>query len=206
MGAPGWPLIAYEGRVGIRPLRMRDAAAWSDLRIRSEEWLSRWDGRPPNGPEQSWAERNSPAAYGVALRTYRREAKAGRCLPFAVTLDGELVGQVTIANIVRGALQGGTIGYWVGPDTAGQGVIPTALALLVDHCFGPVGLHRVEAGIRPENEPSLRVVRKLGFREEGCAERLLWIDGGWRDHLLFALTPEDVPEGLLTRWRAAQKG
>jgi ribosomal-protein-alanine N-acetyltransferase len=205
MGVPGWPATAYEGRVGIRPLRMRDAAAWSDLRTRNEDWLTRWDGRPPHGPEQSWVERNSPTSYGVALRTYRHEAKAGRCLPFAVTLDGDLVGQVTVANIVRGALQGGSVGYWVSQHVAGQGVMPTALALVVDHCFSAAGLHRIEAGIRPENHPSLRVVRKLGFREEGLAERLLWIDGAWRDHLLFSLTTEDVPDGLLARWRALQQ-
>ena len=205
MGVPGWPATAYEGRVGIRPLRMRDAAAWSDLRTRNEAWLAPWDGRPPHGPEQSWGERHSPTSYGVALRTYRHEAQAGRCLPFGVTLDGELVGQVTVANIVRGALQGGSVGYWVSQHVAGQGVMPTALALVVDHCFTAGDLHRIEAGIRPENQPSLRVVRKLGFREEGLAERFLWIDGAWRDHLLFSLTTEDVPDGLLARWRALQQ-
>jgi [ribosomal protein S5]-alanine N-acetyltransferase len=205
MGAPGWPATLYEGRVGVRPLRVRDAATWSDLRLRNEAWLAPWDGRPPNAPEQSWAERSSPTAYGIALRTYRREAKAGRCLPFGVTLDGDLVGQVTVANVIRGALQGATVGYWVSEHVAGQGVLPTALALVVDHCFAEAGLHRIEAGVRPENVPSLRVVRKLGFREEGRSERFLWIDGGWRDHLIFALTSEDVPEGLLARWRALQK-
>jgi [ribosomal protein S5]-alanine N-acetyltransferase len=205
MGSPGWPVTVYEGRVGLRPLRVRDAATWSDLRLRNESWLSPWDGRPPDAPEQTWAERSSATAYGVALRTYRREAKAGRCLPFGITLDGDLVGQLTIANVVRGALQGATVGYWVSQHVAGQGVVPTALALAVDHCFAEAGLHRIEAGVRPENAPSLRVVRKLGFREEGCSRRFLWIDGDWRDHLIFALTPEDVPEGLVARWRALQR-
>lgn len=203
MGAPGWPAQLEEGRVGVRPLRMRDAARWSELRMANEEWLSPWDGRPPSGPDLSWAERSTPTAFGVALRTYRRDAKAGKSLPFGVTFDGRLVGQVTVANVVRGAMQGATMGYWVAREVAGQGITPTAVALVVDHCFAEVGLHRVEVGIRPENEPSLRLARKLGFREEGRAERFLWIDGGWRDHVIFALTTEDLPDGLLSRWRSA---
>ncbi|SCD87046.1 ribosomal-protein-alanine N-acetyltransferase [Streptomyces sp. SolWspMP-sol7th] len=94
------------------------------------------------------------------------------------------------------------VGYWVDQDIAGRGVMPTAVALAVDHCFFRMGLHRIEVCIRPENGPSRRVVEKLGFREEGLRPRYLHIDGGWRDHLVFALTAEEVPHGLLTRWRS----
>ena len=83
---------------------------------------------------------------------------------------------------------------------AGRGIIPTAVALATDHCFATVGLHRVEVNIRPENAASLRVVEKLGFRPEGLRPRYLHIDGDWRDHLSFALTADEVPEGLLARW------
>jgi ribosomal-protein-alanine N-acetyltransferase len=205
MSAPGWPATLHEGRVGLRPLRTRDAGRWSELRISNESWLSPWEGRPPDSPESSWADRHNPIAYGIALRSWRREAKAGRCLPFGVTLDGDLVGQVTVMSIVRGAFQSAPLGYWVASEVAGQGVIPTAVALAVDHCFGEVGLHRVEVNIRPENTPSLRVVEKLGFRREALHEQYLHIDGAWRDHVSFALTAQDVPEGLVARWRASQK-
>jgi ribosomal-protein-alanine N-acetyltransferase len=82
--------------------------------------------------------------------------------------------------------------------------MPTAVAIAVDHSFGVVGLHRVEVNIRPENTASLRVVEKLGFRPEGRRDRYLHIAGDWRDHLAFALTVEDVPEGLLERWHRTQ--
>jgi ribosomal-protein-alanine N-acetyltransferase len=131
----------------------------------------------------------------------RRESRAGRSLPFAVMLHGSLAGQISVANVVRGAFQSASVGYWVACEAAGRGVMSTALALVVDHCFTAVGLHRIEANIRPENEPSLRVVRKLGFREEGRHTRFLFIDGAWRDHLSFALTIEDVPDNVLSRVR-----
>ena len=67
----------------------------------------------------------------------------------------------------------------------------------VDHCLRTMGLHRIEIAIRPENTASLRVVEKLGFTEIGLAPRYLHINGDWRDHVLFAVTAEDVPEGML---------
>jgi len=65
-------------------------------------------------------------------------------------------------------------------------------------------LHRVEICIRPENGPSLRVVEKLGFRYEGRRDRYIHIDGDWRDHYCFGLVRDEVPQGVLARWRAGQ--
>jgi ribosomal-protein-alanine N-acetyltransferase len=204
VSAPGWPASLVEDRVGVRPLRLRDAVAWSELRVRNEAWLAPWDGRQPGLPPTPWEERHTPSTFAAMMRVLRREAKEGRTLPFAITYDGDLAGQVTVGNVVRGAFQSASVGYWVDAQLAGRGITPTALALVVDHCFGPVGLHRVEANVRPENAPSRRVVEKLGFRLEGEHPRFLHIDGDWRDHLGFAVTTEDVPEGMLHRWRAHQ--
>ncbi|MCU1592756.1 MAG: GCN5-related N-acetyltransferase [Frankiales bacterium] len=202
MAARGWPAALLDGRVGARPLRMRDASAWSEARIANEEWLGPWEGRQPGLPDLTWQQRHTPQVFTAMLRALRREAKEGRCLPFAVTYDGDLVGQVTVANLVRGAFQSASVGYWVDGRLAGNGIVPHALALVVDHCFTDVGLHRIEANVRPENTPSRRVVEKLGFRQEGLHPRFLFIDGDWRDHLCFALTVEDVPSGVLSRLKA----
>jgi len=60
-------------------------------------------------------------------------------------------------------------------------------------------LHRIEATVRPENVASLRVLAKVGFREEGLFRRYLDVAGGWRDHLCFAVTSEEFPNGLAAR-------
>jgi ribosomal-protein-alanine N-acetyltransferase len=62
-----------------------------------------------------------------------------------------------------------------------------------------IGLHRVEIDIRPENLPSLRVVEKLGLRQEGLKERFIHIDGAWRDHKIFAITAEEKKGSMLNR-------
>ena len=202
MTAPGWPAHLHEGRVQLRPLRMRDAARWSRLRLENEPWLSPWDGRPPT-TEASWAERSSAGAFGVMLRVHRREAKAGRCLPFGVVLDGELVGQVTVNGITWASSRSASVGYWVARTHAGKGITPVAVALVVDHLLDVVGLHRVEISVRPENAPSLKVVEKLGLEEVGLARGYLHIDGGWRDHRVFQVLADEQRGRLLARVTAA---
>ncbi|MET8147056.1 GNAT family protein [Actinoplanes sp. NPDC005259] len=201
---PGWPAVLADGSVLLRPYRRGDAQAWSEVRIANEAWLSPWESSPP-GP---WSEMNSVRAYNYVYRDMKRAARRGESMPFVVCLredDGSerLVGHINLGSIVRRAFSSAYVGYWVDSRVAGRGVIPTALALAVDHAFGAGGLHRVEINIRPENGPSRRVVEKLGFREEAYHPRYMHIDGAWRDHLGFAMTSEEVAAegGLVARWR-----
>ena len=182
----------------LHPLRRRDAAEWSRLRTANESWLRPWE---PTAV-QPWATRHSPAAYRAMRRALSRRARAGVSVPLAIRVEGRLAGQVTVDNIVRGALRSGWLGYWIDRGVAGRGMGSLAVALACDHAFGAMGLHRLQADIRPENEPSRRLVERLGFTREGLLRRYLDIDGEWRDHLAYALLADDLPGGALARWRS----
>jgi ribosomal-protein-alanine N-acetyltransferase len=201
--ASGWPAHLTHGRVQVRPLRMRDGAVWSAARHRNVAWLREWEATPPGGDANVPA---SLATFVAMTRRLRADARAGFGLPFVIEVDGEFAGQLNVGGVTRGSLHSAHLGYWIDRRFAGLGAMPTAVALVTDHCFGPVGLHRVEVNIRPENAASRRVVEKLGFREEGLRRRFLHIAGDWRDHLSYALVREDVPGGLLRRWERAQAG
>jgi ribosomal-protein-alanine N-acetyltransferase len=191
-----WPAQLSAGPVALRPPRLRDGAAWSAVRLRNREWLEQWE---PSSP-LSWNDRHTRSAWPPLCSALRKAGRAGTMMPFVVTYGGRLVGQVNASNVVYGVLRSCSIGYWVDAEVAGRGIIPTAVALAIDHCLGPAGLHRVEIDIRPENTASLRVVEKLGLRREGYYERFLDIFGGWRDHVAFAITAEEVAgRSLLTR-------
>lgn len=192
-----WPAVLADGPVRLRPLRRRDRAAWSRLRIENADWLDRWEATSPEPA------RHPAPTFTAFVAEVRREARQGRTLPFAIDYRGELVGQLTVSGIATGSLCSASVGYWVAEAVAGRGIVPTALALAVDHCWSEGGLHRIEVNIRPENLSSLRVVTKLGFRDEGVRRRYLHVDGDWRDHRTFALTVEEVPGGLLERWHEA---
>jgi ribosomal-protein-alanine N-acetyltransferase len=197
-----WPVTLREdgprGVVVLRPLRRRDGGAWLALRSANQAWLDQWEATVPDGS-------SGTATFAEYVRVMTQQARAGACLPFAVEFDGALVGQITVSSITYGSLRSAAIGYWVSQAVAGRGVIPTGVAMAADYCFQVLGLHRIEINIRPENAPSLRVVEKLGFRDEGVRARFLHIQGSWRDHRSFALTTEDVPDGVLARWQQAQR-
>jgi ribosomal-protein-alanine N-acetyltransferase len=200
----GWPVTLTEPDlldlpVGLRPVRVKDASAWRDTRVRNASWLRAWEPTNPETPLY----RSSLGPYVSMARTMRREARQGLTVPWVVTYGGRFAGQLTLGSIVWGSARSAQVGYWIDEAYAGRGVIPTTLAMAMDHCFFVIGLHRVEATIRPENHASRRVVEKLGFREEGLRRRSLHIDGAWRDHLCYALTAEDAAGGLLPRWRRA---
>ncbi|WP_190818788.1 GNAT family N-acetyltransferase [Saccharopolyspora pogona] len=197
---PGWParlgpLITARGPVALRPPRLRDGSAWSRTRLQDRTYLQKWEPTAVGG----WQERNALMAWPAQWSALRGMARRGQALPFTITVGGEFAGQLTVGNIVRGALRSGWIGYWVAARLAGGGVATAAVAMTVDHCFGTVGLHRLEATVRPENQPSVRVLEKSGFRREGLFHRYLDVAGAWRDHYVYALTVEEIPDGAVSR-------
>lgn len=170
----------------LRPLRLTDAKAWREVRQRNASWLIPWDATVPPGSTER------PATFGGLVRRLRAQARAGSTYPFVIEVDGEFAGQVTVNHVVGGSARFASLGYWIDQRHAGRGIVPLAVALVVDHLFEVVRLHRVEIAIRPENTNSLRVVEKLGLREIGYAPKYLHIDGEWRDHRLYALTREEL--------------
>jgi ribosomal-protein-alanine N-acetyltransferase len=182
-----------DGDIVIRPIRLKDARALERELLENRTWLRKWEATNPVGPMNF--------DVRASIRHLQSNARAGLGLPFVIEYRGELAGQLNVSSISYGSVSMATIGYWVSERFAGKGLTPTAVALATDHCFFTVGLHRMEICIRPENEPSLRVVEKLGFRYEGLRRRFIHINGDWRDHFCFALTVEEVPAGVLRRWK-----
>lgn len=199
-GGRRWPVTLSHGEVSLRPLRLRDERAWHAVRARNRDWTGPWDATvPPERGEQ-------PPSFGAFVRDYTREARRGRMLPWGVwcgpSESAVFAGQLTVTGITRGAAQWAEAGYWIDRAWAGRGVMPTALAFAADHCFTTLGLHRLEVAVRPENTKSVRVVEKLGFRLEGRRQRYLHVAGDWRDHDVYVLTAEEVPDGVLARFMA----
>ena len=180
------PHLAY-GDIAVRPLRRADREEWGALQADNDAWLRPWLATSPDS--------GRPLSFREQLASVRRAAREGEGLTLVVEDDGKLIGSVAAHSLVYGPLWTASLGYWVAKASAGRGIAPTAVAMLMDHLLDDVGIHRIEVEIRPENERSIRVAQKLGLVEEGRRRALMFVDGSWRDHRSFAHVAGDLGAG-----------
>jgi ribosomal-protein-alanine N-acetyltransferase len=191
-GHPSMPSVnglrLYGKRVMMRPLTPADFPHWSEVRVRNDHWLVPWEPLRSNRIADPTRSRD---AFSSRCAARDRERQAGTAYGFALFVDNAFAGEVNLNNIVRGALQSGTVGYWIDRDRAGHGYVAEGVAVLARFAFEELHLHRLEICIVPRNTNSRRVMEKLQIREEGVALRYLEINGTWEDHLRFGITAEE---------------
>ena len=170
-------------RVMLREPEVGDWRPWSGLRGLSRDFLKPWE---PEWPANSL----TASFYDGMLRRQWKDWRRGKAYGFLIfeKRDNRLVGGITLNDVRRGIAQKGTLGYWIGTPYAQQGYMTEAAALMCEFAFDALKLNRVEASCLPHNEPSRRLLQRLGFTEEGFAKSYLRIDGEWQDHILWGKT------------------
>jgi ribosomal-protein-alanine N-acetyltransferase len=193
-------LRLYGRRVMLRPLVAPDFAGWSEVRVRNEKWLLPWEPSRLANQGDATRERDVFAARCAARD---RDRQIGASYAFGLFVDNALAGEVNLNNLVRGAQQTGTVGYWIDQARAGHSYIAEGACVLMRFAFEELRLHRLEVCIIPRNRNSRRVMDKLGLRDEGVALRFLEINGIWEDHVRYGITVEEWnarKEELATIW------
>jgi [ribosomal protein S5]-alanine N-acetyltransferase len=128
-----------------------------------------------------------PPATRESFAAYVRRSKGPTHAGFLVWTEGRLIGAVNLNNIVRGALESGSLGYYRLGDGGHPGALRSAVSAVADHAFDSLGLHRLEANIQPSNTRSRELVEALGFRLEGLSVEYLRVGGQWQNHERWAL-------------------
>jgi ribosomal-protein-alanine N-acetyltransferase len=162
-----------------RLLQPSDADRLADLVRHNRSYLAPWE---PVRPESYFTLDGQREVVAESLERYGE----GLQVPHVVLDDdGEVVGRINLNNVVRGAFQSASVGYWVAEEASGRGLATGAVAAMVQVAFMEQGLHRLEAGTVPDNVRSQRVLLHNGFVQFGLAPRYLSIAGRWQDHVLF---------------------
>ncbi|MFJ7669323.1 GNAT family N-acetyltransferase [Lysinibacillus sp. NPDC097195] len=97
-----------------------------------------------------------------------------------------LIGHIALYAIKRLPYSSAFVGYAMDEIYVGKGIVTEAVELVVKFAFEQIGLHRVEAYVSTENMASIRVLEKSGFQQEGLLRKLLYINGQWVDHYMYA--------------------
>ena len=170
--------LVREGNVHLRRPSSDDRTAFIAAAHRSRDLHHPWTTAP-----------DSVDAFDAYLRRSRRRSQS--CL-LVCRDDGPLLGVYNLGEIVRGVFQSAYLGYYAFEPHAGNGWMRRAMPLVLRHAFDQLGLHRLQANVQPENTASRALLESTGWREEGFAPRYLHIDGTWRDHVMYAITAEEV--------------
>jgi ribosomal-protein-alanine N-acetyltransferase len=183
---PARPLIRTQNLILRAPLA-GDYSAWASLRMESRDFLTPW--------EPVWTEDDlTRASFRLRVKRAAREIATDEAYSLFV-LDGRsetLLGGLTLGLVRRGVAQACTLGYWMGQRHAGKGHMTEAVRGALDFAFSELALHRVEAACLPNNEPSRRLLERVGFKHEGEARGYLRINGAWADHLLYGVLASEL--------------
>jgi ribosomal-protein-alanine N-acetyltransferase len=165
-------------RVALRVLERSDRDEFLRLATESRELHRPWT-YPPERADQ----------FDELYARSRRDDCV--CLLACLRDGGDIAGVLIVSQMVRGAFQSAYLGYYAHQRHAQHGYMREAMLQTVDHAFGALALHRLEANIQPGNRASIALARSAGFRLEGFSPRYLLIGGQWRDHERYAITADD---------------
>jgi [ribosomal protein S5]-alanine N-acetyltransferase len=158
-----------------------DAPVLAHLARVNRDFLAPWE---PARPEAHFTEPGQTVAIQTALAEHAR----GRSLPLVILDErGAVVGRINLNNIVRGASQSASLGYWLDEASCGRGLATAAVRDITRLAFAELGLHRIQADTLVHNEPSQRVLARTGFVRMGLAPSYLNIAGRWQDCILHQL-------------------
>lgn len=185
LGRRGMPIVG-EG-LYLRPSELRDFVDWTSLREQSRAFLTPWE---PVWP----ADDLTRASFRYRVKRHAEEMARDEAYSFFIFRESDdvLLGGLSFGYVRRGVSQSASLGYWMGEPYAGKGYMTRAVRLACAYIFEKQGLHRIEAACLPSNEPSKRLLTRVGFHQEGYARSYLNINGEWRDHLLFALLDRNL--------------
>jgi ribosomal-protein-alanine N-acetyltransferase len=169
--------------VRLRPLEAGDAALLARLYASQRAFLAPFD--PPR-PDSFY----TLEGQRLELELLERERANDRLYRFLIEPDGKPAGAISVSRITRGPFQNAGLGYWVAQELNGRGVATEAIGRVREWGFAKAGLHRLEAATLVDNIGSQVALRRNWFLEIGCSPSYLYINGAWRDHLLFARTAD----------------
>ena len=112
--------------------------------------------------------------------------------------EPEVLGNISLSGILRGAAQFCYLGYGVDRNWEGHGLMTETVSAVVQYAFDELNMHRVMANYRPINERSGKLLQRLGFIVEGYARDYLFLDGEWQDHIMAVITN---PEWRVAAWK-----
>ncbi len=190
-------IIKKTKRLILRPIEKEDHEAWVKANLDSLPKQNVWDR------EKKDKKQLKKSVFYKFIKLNRKEKKEGVTFHFGIfrKKDQAFLGSISLMDISRGIFQNAYLGYIIYNQHWGQGYAKEAGKAILEIAFKDLNLHRVEAAIDPKNKASLAVAKSIGLKKEYLCKRRLYIEGAWKDFMLYAGTSEDFGY----KWKAPKK-
>ncbi len=159
------------------------ADAVLEYNIRNKDFLQEWE---PSKSLGYYTKEYQEVELEFELKSFYKGSSLKLWI-FKKEETSKIIGCIIFNNIIRGAFLSCHLGYKLDKDEINNGYVTESVEKGIDIIFNKYCLHRIEANIMPRNTRSLRVVKKLGFYNEGIAKNYLKINGKWEDHIHMVL-------------------
>lgn len=167
--------------ISLSVLTPNDAEDVLKYYLKNREYLS------PFEPDRDDSFYTLPVQRRNLIEAYKQFLN-GDSINFGIYRGNRFIGKIQISNIIVGIFKSAFVGYSIDEEEQGKGYMKEALSLVVKYAFDEMGLHRLEASTLIENIKSQKVLKVCGFKQLGINENYLFINGKWRDHIIFYKT------------------
>jgi RimJ/RimL family protein N-acetyltransferase len=176
LSSPGKGMKLTLKQSTVRPWRLDDAESVARHANNRKIWLGVRDLFP------------HPYTIQDAREFLRRATSEQPEMKFCVEVEDAAVGGIGVHQGEDVHRHTATVGYWLGEDFWGRGIMTEAVSAVTDFCFENFPLRRISAEVFANNPASARVLEKAGFSFEGRLKNHVLKDGKLLDSLLYART------------------
>jgi len=166
--------------VSLRMLNIEDAEEFYNLTITSKAYLKEWLGW------LDFIESVEDTAQNINARLKSFSENGGIPRSFAIIYKGKIAGTIGF-NDINKSNKTGTIGYWLGENFQGKGIMSKGFKSLIDYGFKELGLNKIEVSVAVENYKSRALPERFGFVEEGKIRQAEWLYDHYVDHVIYGL-------------------
>jgi ribosomal-protein-serine acetyltransferase len=175
-------LIEVENRLQMAIVSPAYSQAIFDLASANRSYLENW---------LPWVDQMQSVAFiEQFIANSQEKNQLGMEFAFVILLDSQVVGRIGVYQIDQ-YHRTGEIGYWIGSEFAGYGIVSRCVVSLLDFCFRHLNLNRIEIRCTSDNLKSRKVPERIQFRHEGVLRQGARTRTGFADLELYALLAAD---------------
>lgn len=164
--------------VSLKMLEERDAERVFELTDGSRAYLKEW---------LPWLDYTTTVEDSREfIRMSRKNFADNKTLNTAIVYKGEIVGMAGF-NELGWANKTAKIGYWLGQEYQGHGIMTRVAEALTEISFGHFGMNRTEIRVATGNRKSRGIPERLGYTEEGTLRQVEWLYDHFVDHIVYGM-------------------